>query len=284
MYKIFGLKNQQIESLGLGIFDGFHFGHQELAKYCSHLLTFWPHPDVFLSKNKDLKMLTTLRELRYYQKKLVVLRFNYYISQLQPENFLDQIILKELNPQRIVVGYDFNFGYKKEGDYQLLKIWTAKNKIELIQVKPATINDQIVKSSLIRNLILENKFNQAVNLLNHAYLIIGKVIKGEGRGRRLGFPTANLQIPMHKLIPGKGIYKGKVLVENKSYSALIYLGNKPTFHRNFQNSVEVYIKGFRDNIYDKQIKVFLELKIRDEQIFSNEQDLILQIQKDLEQI
>lgn len=280
-YKIFGLKSDQCERLGLGIFDGYHLGHQKLAESCSHLLTFWPHPDIMLNKNPSLTMLSTLRELRYYQKKLLVLRFDKNLAKFTALQFLNEIIYKKLKPKAIVVGYDFHFGFQKQGNFDFIKEWAKEFQIEVIKVKPVCYQDHFVKSSLIRKFFTENNFQDAINFLGHSYLMIGKVIRGEGRGRQLGFPTANLQLPDYKLVPRNGIYKGKVLMDNKSYKALIYIGNKPTFRKNFYKNIEVYILEFSADIYNKQLKVFLETKIREEIAFTNAHDLIKQIKQDL---
>ncbi|MFA5879779.1 MAG: riboflavin biosynthesis protein RibF [Candidatus Margulisiibacteriota bacterium] len=280
-HKIFGLKSGNCERLGLGVFDGYHLGHQELAKNCSHLLTFWPHPDILLKKNSELAMLTTLRELRFYQKNLLVLRFDQDIARFSALKFLNEIIYKKLQPKVLVVGYDFHFGYQMQGDVNFIKNWAEKFKSEVVKIEPVSFQNQFVKSSLIRKYFSENKFEEAINLLGHSYLIIGKVIQGEGRGRTLGFPTANLKLPDFKLVPNNGVYKGQVLLDNYFYQALIYIGNKPTFRGKFSKNIEVYILNFAGDLYNKQLKVFLEAKGRDEIVFPNQSELIVQIKKDL---
>jgi riboflavin kinase / FMN adenylyltransferase len=281
MYKIFGLKNRVINTIGLGVFDGMHRGHQIIANKSDFLLTLYPHPDWFLGKNHELKMINSLREQRFYFKDLLVLHFNEYIAGLSAKDFLDEIIYKKLRPKKIVVGEDYGFGAKACGDVVFLKKWCEQMGLDLEVIPLLSYKDQAVKSSLIRSQINENCFDKAIDLLGHSFLIIGKVVKGEGRGRTLGYPTANIKVPAYKLIPTKGVYRGIVVVNKQKYSCFTYIGKKPTFGRQ-DLGIEVYIQGFKGDIYNKQIKVFLESKIRDERKFASEQELKAQIKKDLE--
>lgn len=287
MIHIFGYK-PPCESLGMGVFDGLHAAHQVLLDNCSHLLTFWPHPDVFLSKNADIKMLTTLRELRYYVKNLLVLRFNQHIADMPADQFLASVIADKISPKQLVVGYDFRFGYRQEGDLQLLKSWTQKNRIRLKIIDPIqssihSLNNTKapIKSSLIRNLIQDDQFDAAMTLLGHSYLVIGKVIMGDQIGRRLGFPTANLQLPALKMVPCDGVYQGRVLIQKEWKSSLVYVGKRPTFGKK-ESRVEVYVLDFDGDLYGRQLKVFVERKIRSDQIFAGKDALIAQIRQDID--
>ena len=111
------------EALGLGVFDGLHLGHQEIIKQCSHVLSFDPHPDQLLNKNRKIKLLTTVQERECLFPRIVTLTFTRAIATLRAHQFLNEVVLKELSPKRMVVGYDFKFGYKKEGDLTVLKAW-----------------------------------------------------------------------------------------------------------------------------------------------------------------
>ena len=128
---IFGLKNKKIKCLGLGIFDGFHLGHKLISEKSTAILTFYPHPDIYLGKNKALKMLSTLREQRCYYKNLLVLRFNELVANLTPHAFLDEVVKKIIKPKKIVVGDDFRFGKKHKGNVEFLIEWGNKNNIEI---------------------------------------------------------------------------------------------------------------------------------------------------------
>jgi riboflavin kinase/FMN adenylyltransferase len=280
-HKVFGLKNNmQQHALGLGVFDGLHLGHQVIAKRADQLLTFYPHPDIFFGKSNRLKMLTTLRELRFYSKKLLVVRFDKEIASMKPQDFLNELILKYIKPKSLVVGYDFKFGYKKTGDIKFLLKWAKEKNIEIDVVPAVKADNKIIKSQKIRTLFDKDCFNAAVKFLGHSYLIIGKVITGDKRGRGLGFPTANLKVPKHKLIPQNGVYVGKVFLENMKYKALVNIGTRPTF-KTHHKTIEVHILDYKGDLYNKQIKVFLEKKIRNEEKFFSKEKLIEQIKKDI---
>jgi riboflavin kinase / FMN adenylyltransferase len=282
-YKISGLKKTtKIKTLGIGVFDGLHIGHQKIADKCSHILTFYPHPDLVLSKNKKLKMLTTLREMRFYLPRLLVQHFTKKTALLSPISFLEEVLAK-LNPKKIVVGYDFHFGCGKLGNTQTLKEWAAQKNIVVECLDPVSYNKIVIKSSKIRTFIEGNLFNQAREYLGHPYLMIGSVIKGEGRGKLLGFPTANILVPPKKLVPRNGVYTGWVLYKKKKRPAMIYIGKRSTFAKKGW-SLEVHILNFQENIYGKQLKIFVEEKLREDKKFENAQELIKQIKLDISQV
>ena len=229
-------------------------------------------------------MLSTLRELRFYVKNLLVLRFNERVSSLDAEQFLEQIIWQRIRPQELVVGYDFRFGYKGQGDVLFLAKWVKTHNIKLRVIEPVLHQHVLVKSSTIRECLQEENFELARNFLGHSYLIIGKVVRGDQVGRTMGFPTANLQVPDLKTLPPNGVYQGKVLLQKEFKKCLIYLGKRPTF-RGLEQRLEVHILNYNgEDLYQKQIKVFVEHKIRGEMTFANKEALMYQIQKDVAQV
>jgi len=281
MVHISGKKGRPIHTLGIGVFDGLHEGHQQILNASDALLTFFPHPVVVLGKSRDIQYLTTLRELRVFAKRLLVLKFTQSVAKLSPKDFLS-MIAKTIAPQKIVVGYDFRFGYKKAGDVDVLRAWGKEQGIAVEIIPPFLDATGVpVKSSAIRK-SLDDNFAKAVSLMRHPYLIIGKVVPGEARGRKLGFPTANVKIPRHKKLPSPGVYKGYVqLRKNDSdRKCAVYIGKKPSFSGQ-KVGVEVHILNYSGNLYNKIIKVFLEEKIRDEQQFKSPETLIKQIKQDL---
>ena len=278
--RVTGRLAHPIDSLGLGVFDGMHLGHQAIASQCSALLTFYPHPDIVLRKKNDMKMLSSLKELRYYSKNLLVLHFSKVIAQLSAKEFLDKIVLPQ-QPKTLVVGYDFRFGSKKTGDISFMKSWATQHNILVIETPPICHRGIPIKSSAIRHQFQHDHFDQALELLGHPYLIMGRVIEGEKRGRTLGFPTANLAMPRYKLLPHTGVYRGKVQWSSHTYPAMIYIGNKPTFGK-YETHVEVHIPGFEGNLYGKTLKLQIEGKIRPDMRFSDKDALVAQIKKDIE--
>jgi riboflavin kinase/FMN adenylyltransferase len=270
--------------LGLGIFDGMHLGHQQIAKRCTHLVTFDPHPDIVLSKNPDLKHLTTAEELDQFGYAITRLPFDLAMAKLTPEAFLETQILTRFSIKKIVIGYDFTFGYMRQGNAEFLRSWGDPKGIEIQVIPPYTINDQIVSSSMIRELIASAKLKEAQTYLGHSYLFRSNVIHGEGRGKKLNFPTANMAIPSHKLLPPDGVYIGKVEChEQCQRPALINIGMRPTFGDNVR-SVEVHIPQYEGNLYGQSLNVWITSYLRAEKKFESIIDLQNQIQNDIESL
>jgi len=281
MIHIAGKKGSPIQALGIGVFDGLHEGHQQILNASDALMTFFPHPIVVLGKSRDVQYLTTPRELRYFAKRLLVLKFTQEVARLSPKAFLSMIV-RTIGPKKIVVGYDFRFGHKKAGDVNALRAWGKENDIAIEIIPPfLDATGSPIKSSAIRK-SLDDNFEKAVTLMRHPYLIIGKVVRGESRGKKLGFPTANLKIPHHKKLPSTGVYKGYVQLRNTdpNKKCAIYIGKKPSFSGQ-EVGVEVHILNYSGNLYNKIIKVFLEEKIRDDQKFDSTEKLIEQIKQDV---
>ena len=270
----------KIESLGLGVFDGMHLGHQAISCQCDALLTFYPHPALVLGKKSNLLYLTTISEMRHFVPSTIQLEFNAYISQLSANDFLDQVVLNTLNPKKIVVGYDFKYGCQQQGNIVSLKEWGEQHNVDIVVVDPVMDNEKPIKSSLIRSYLDSGDLNQVVSLLGHPYLIEGHVIKGDGRGNTLGYPTANLEFSSQKFIPKNGVYRGFCQVNHQRYQAMIYIGTKPTFDQS-SRGVEVFLRHFSDNLYNQSLQVFIQDKVRNEIKFTNSQELKNQIQTDI---
>jgi len=280
MINISGLPKTQINSLGIGVFDGLHLGHRALLNHCDYLLSFHPHPDIVLKKETDLRLITTRRELRFLHPQSLFLTFNKAIASLSPYDFLNHIIKSRINPNHIVVGYDFRFGFKKMGTLDLLTSWAEEQGIKVTIIRPFTRDNIPVKSGVIRQYLRNDDFDQALDFLGHPYVIIGGVTKGEGRGRSLGFPTANIQPSALKLYPTNGVYGGHVILPSGKQKAIIYIGTKPTFNGE-THTIEVHIPNYEGNLYHKRLTVLLDQKIRGEQTFASQDDLVQQIHRDL---
>ena len=271
-----------VTGIGLGVFDGVHLGHQALWSKCSALLTFDPHPITAL-KGIQIQRLTTIKEMQYYIPDLYVLTFNQEIAKLTPASFLDQVMTHEIQPQKIVVGYDYRFGAKKAGNFEYLTEWAGKRGVSVEKIAPVNSGGFPVKSSRVRDALISGDIAQAVQLMGHSYLMIGTVIHGEGRGKVLGFPTANIQVPDNKLIPGDGVYAGSVIWQEQDHKAVISIGKKPTFAKQGSH-IEVHIPGFSEDIYGHELSLFIEKRIRDQQTFPDQDALVAQIKQDLTNI
>ena len=277
--------------VALGTFDGIHLGHQRIindaVSYAQKhgcppvVKTFDPHPQQFIVPERGLKLLTTLSERKklignFHVSKIKVFKFNKNLQQLKYDKFIENILVKKLKASVVFVGYDYAFGHGRQGGISELKRLGKTNGFKVKVVKPFKISKHIVKSNAIRKLVAEGNFKKAVHFLGHPYQITGKVVKGKGIGAGLGFPTANLAVDPHKLIPRQGVYIGKV----NGRKCLVNIGSRPTFGIR-PTEVEVFILKFHKNLYDKTLCVELYRRLRDEIQFPDIEQLKGQIARDV---
>lgn len=286
------MTNQEKTSVvALGTFDGIHLGHQRIIKDAQSyskkhnfqciITTFDPHPQQFIIPERGLKLLTTLDERKKLFKqfnvpKIKVFKFNKHLQKLSYESFVEKYIVKQLKASVVFVGYDYAFGHKREGNVSSLRKLGRKYGFAVKVVRPYKIKGVIVKSSNIRELVAQGDFKKAIRLLGHTYVLTGKVIHGRKAGRVIGFPTANLSINPHKLIPHHGVYIATV---NKKKS-LVNIGARPTFGVGGVE-IEAFILKFHKNLYGKTLTVHLYHKLRNEIQFSDVNDLKDRIKRDI---
>ena len=280
-----------------GTFDGVHLGHQSIinklhdtaakTRACSTVVTFEPHPQFVLIKNREteLKLLTTLKEkIAIFEKlkidRLVILPFTNELSNLTSEEFIENILIKKIGFNSIILGYDHAFGRDRSGNIKVLERLREKYDYSIIQMPPFSIGYTIISSTKIRRLISSGNVSLAAKYLGRKYKFAGRVIKGEGRGKIFSTPTANISpLSDKKLIPQDGIYAGWVIFKNTKYKTIIYIGEKPTF--SYKNlSIEAHLFNFDGNIYNELIEVEFTEKIRDDFKFDNAEKLYEQIERD----
>lgn len=266
------------DRLGMGVFDGLHLGHRALSDCCDALLSFTPHPAEVLGTRVYKGLLSTPEELSTYFPWMMFLHFTKEVAALSPEAFLESVVWERLRPREIVVGYDFHFGARKAGNPEFLRRWCREKGIACRVIEPFIREGKPVKSSTVRDCVADGEFDRAVALMGHPYLMIGEVVRGEGRGRELGFPTANLQLPAEKLIPAAGVYGGFLM--DSDQKVIVYIGRKPTFDGQFMG-VEVHVLDFEGDLYGKRLAVMLTSRIRGEMTFSSGEALVAQIRRDI---
>ena len=282
-------------SLAIGSFDGLHEGHRTLIKsvvneyeFTPTIASFWPHPREILYKETRLRLDLPSEKLPLLEnlgiKQLVLIPFDLELSKLSAEEFINGILISQLQARSISVGENFRFGYKRRGDINTIKN-SIKNKNIKLNIVPL-LEDQEgrISSSRVRDLLLQSDLVKAKDLLKRPYSFSGKVVKGKGIGKKIGFPTANLQIDGRKFLPGEGVYAAwtKEINSGIKFPSVMNLGPQPTINPLSPSAVEVHIIDKNINLYDLELFVEPIQMIRTQIKFSNMEELAKQISKDKE--
>lgn len=280
----------------LGNFDGIHLGHRELIRRTIELseavhgtpaaFTFDPHPLAVLKPKLNLPLLLTKEEkIKMLSdigiKVLVIAPFSEELSCLSPDDFVKHILIEKLKAKKIVVGYNYSFGCGGTGTAQLMADLTFKYGIETEIIPPVIIDGIEVSSTVIRGLIFKGETESAAKLLGYSPFIRAQVVYGEQRGRKLGYPTANLNLPDGMITPANGVYAVRISMQDgMSYYGVANIGTKPTFKNNDKKNLEIHIFDFQKDIYGHVIKVEFLRNIRGERKFTSAEELVNQINND----
>ena len=281
--------------VAIGNFDGVHLGHQKVLKEAKitakklrlpfGVMTFEPMPVMFFNKKIKNHRVNSLNQKKYYLKKLkldflIIVKFNKIFSSLTAEEFIENIIYKKINCKYVYISRNFKFGFKRRGNLKTLKSFENKFGYKSIITKPHKKDKKIISSTMIRKKISSGKINEANKLLGRKWNIEGKVISGEKRGRKIGFPTCNLKLNNY-VIPQPGVYAVKVNGNNFSKKGIANIGFRPTF--NGQSLLlETNIFGINKNLYNKVINVHFKKFIRKEKKFQSIEELKKQIKIDIQ--
>lgn len=283
-------------AIAMGNFDGVHRGHQQLISSCvnasrkqgwsSGVITFEPHPNFVLSRDPNFKLLNTYQEKYVLLDRLGIdylflLTFDQALAAMAPEQFVRKFFLQSLQLRKVFIGFDFTFGARGMGTPELLKEIGQENNFEVSILEPVVIDEQVVSSSIIRGKLQDGKIQEAAELLGYFPVMEGPVIDGAKRGRTMGFPTANLAFPAHKLLPAYGVYASWAEIKGQQRPAIINVGIKPTFEGE-KPTVEAYIFDYEDDLYAEKLRLTLVQKIRAEKKFPGLKELKEQITIDVE--
>ncbi|MCD6161210.1 MAG: bifunctional riboflavin kinase/FAD synthetase [candidate division Zixibacteria bacterium] len=292
------LENIPPSTVTVGTFDGIHKGHMALLERLikaaaenntiSIMATFDPHPQMMLGQRGQTEILNTNEEKLERLEKLnldivVVLDFNRQLASLDAESFIKRILLDCLNMKRFVVGYDHSFGKNRSGNIKLVKSLADDYNYTFEMVGPVHNGDQPIKSSRIRKELKTGDYNKAVEMLGYNYFLTGEIIRGMGVGKKLGYPTININIPSGKLLPKDGVYAAMVHVDNRIIPGMAYIGGRLTFGDETIN-VEVNLFDFSEDILGKKVKLTLEQYTRDPKKFESSEELIAALAEDKKQI
>lgn len=283
----------------VGTFDGVHRGHQAILRYLidraerqnglSTVVSFDPHPREVVH-NESVPLLTTVEERAKLLEesgldRFVVIPFTQSFAQLGPEAYVEEILLGHVGLKEIMIGYDHRFGRNREGDKALLERLGQAHGFTVDVIPPQEVDHDVVSSSRVRELLAdEGDIQRATEMLGHPFSLAGTVERGEGRGRKLGFPTANLSLhDERKLVPQIGVYATRVQVGDTRplYGGMMNIGRRPTFD-GMDVTVEVHLLDFEGNLYGEAMRVEFLQRLRDEQKFDSPDALVAQLSRDQE--
>lgn len=278
----------------IGNFDGFHLGHRKILETAGALakdlvlptlvMTFQPHPRRFF--HNKLPLLTPLSQKLALLGKAgadiaVVQPFNRSFAAMPPAQFFAEVVVGALKCRQIVVGYDYSFGRAGAGGTELIKELAALRGIGCQVIEPVRIEGTIVSSSAIRACLAAGNVSRARRYLGRPHMIAGKVTAGNGRGRKMGFPTANIYPSPGFSEPKPGVYLVRACLGKQSYWGLANLGSQPTFCGK-RKALEVFLLGFCGDLYGSRLQVNFCHRLRDERLFPNPESLIAQLKSDVE--
>ncbi len=275
--------------VAMGVFDGLHRGHLNIlkalvkkakqAKGTSVVLTFWPHPQ------KEESLYSLQHRLRLLEGLgvdiCIIINFNKRFSRISAEDFIKDVLVNKIGAQHIYIGKNFRFGRHALGNYNLLRKAAKIYKFKIKKFSIIRINNKPISSTAIRKLIRKGNLESSEKLLGRRVSVLGSVIKGSSLGRRIGFPTANIN-PHHEVIPAPGIYAVKIIFSGKIYDGACYIGRRPTIYAsNKRLVIEAHIFDFHKDIYGEFLEIQFIKFIRPDKKFASIEDLAHQIKKDI---
>ena len=298
MKTIHGIENfpaDEASIVTIGTFDGVHLGHQQILKQLtdtsqksklkSVLLTFFPHPRMVLQPDIPMRLIQTIQERKKALEKtgldyLVIHPFSTTFSRLSADNYVKQILVEQLNVQKVVVGYDHRFGRNRTASLEDMYHYADIYDFEVIEIDAKKIDSTAVSSTKIRKAIDDGNIELANTYLGQPFKLEGIVVHGDKRGRELSYPTANIDLQnQHKIVPKQGVYLVKSKLKGDVVYGMMNIGTKPTFNTTMR-SVEVHFLDWNGDLYGQVVQVELLKWVREERKFKTIKELQTQIQTD----
>ena len=279
----------------IGTFDGLHLGHKAILTQLvnaakdenleSILLTFFPHPRMILQKDPSLKLINTIKERTAIIKQtgvssLIIHPFTKEFSRLTALEFVRDILVNQLHIKKIIIGYDHQFGRNRTATIKDLIEFGNIYDFEVIEITAQQLQNVSISSTKIRKALEEGDVKTANQYLGYPFMLSGKIVKGKGIGKTLAFPTANLKIKEdYKLIPKNGVYLVRSVIAEKEIFGLTNIGTNPTVG-GIHKSIETYFLDYKNDLYNKNIRINFIKKIREEKIFDSKEALKIAIKED----
>lgn len=280
-------------AIAIGIFDGVHRGHRKILnqvlrgtpkRAAPTVVTFDPHPGKVLHPKvfHPTILMSLEHRLKVFERlgvrDVVVVRFNKKFSKMSHDTFLSEILVKKLGLRLVSVGDDFRFGHKGLGHLGSLKVGSRKLGFQVKAARRVNFKGKPISSTRIRQAIEKGNLAEAGQMLGRPVSVYGTVVKGKGWGRKLGFPTANLN-PHHEALPPPGVYAARGILDKKPLKGVIHIGERPTF-KDWEPSLEVHFFNFHKNIYGRDLELFFTAKLRSIRRFKGVPELSRAIAKD----
>lgn len=298
MKTIHGIENfpaDEASIVTIGTFDGVHLGHQQILKQLietsqksklkSVLLTFFPHPRMVLQPDVSMRLIQTIEERERALAKtgldyLIIHPFSAEFSRLSADDYVKQVLVEQLNVQKVVVGYDHRFGRNRTASLEDMYHYEDIYDFEVIEIDAKKIDSTAVSSTKIRKAIDDGSIELANTYLGHSFTLEGMVVHGDKRGRELSYPTANIDLQNpHKIVPKQGVYLVKSNLSNRVVYGMMNIGTKPTFDASMP-SIEVHFFDWDGDLYGQAVQVELLKWVREERKFGSVEELQAQIQAD----
>jgi len=282
--------------LAIGVFDGVHLGHKYLISQLieqarqqnllSGVVTFRQHPQEVLAPQTKLPFLTDLIERSNLLKSegieaVIPLSFTTELAQLTARQFVN-LLKKYLRMRGLVIGPDFVLGRDREGNADTLRVLGQEMNFTVTVVPPVMINGEVVSSTAIREALAGGDMKKVHALGGRPFSLHGQVVSGTGRGIKLGFPTANLDIDPEQAIPADGVYATWVYINGRAYPSMTYVGKNPTFGGS-EHMVEVYVLDYHDDLYGRELRIDIMERLRGDERFNTAEELKKQIAEDVKQ-
>ena len=291
-------KNIKNPIVTVGTFDGVHFGHQKIIQRLqkiakknngeSVLLTFDPHPRKILLKDQGLNLIHTINEKINILENLgldhlVIYPFTLEFSKFSAKRYIDELLIQKLGTHTLVIGYDHHFGNDREGNIDLLKKYEKSNPFYLEEIKAHEIEEIKISSTKVRSAIEKGNIHLVNDYCGHFYEFSGEVVRGNGIGKTIGTPTANIKLNSNeKIIPLDGVYAVVCQIKDTNYKGIMNIGFKPTVDEGQKRTVEIHLFDYEKEIYGQDLRTKVIERIRDEVKFNSLKELKSQILKDNE--
>jgi riboflavin kinase / FMN adenylyltransferase len=291
-------KNIKNPIVTVGTFDGIHFGHQKIIQRLQNiakknngesvLLTFDPHPRKVLLNDQGLKLIHTVKEKINILEQLgldhlVIYPFTIEFSKFSAKRYIDDLLIQKLGTHTLVIGYDHHFGNDREGNIDLLKKHEKSNPFNLEEIKAHEIEEIKISSTKVRRAIEKGNIHMVRDYCGHFYEFSGEVVHGNGIGKTIGTPTANIKVNSNeKIIPLDGVYAVICQIKDANFKGIMNIGYKPTLVAGQKRTIEIHLFNYQRDIYGQDLRAKVIERIRDEVKFNSLKDLKSQILNDNE--